>query len=68
MPKCGVCGDNYGDLITKHAYTCEDDSKAGAMPYNYCDSCGVGLEYKNWHYRGKGQAFLCHKCVEEESK
>ena len=33
MPKCGVCGDNYGDLITKHAYVCEDDSKAGAMPY-----------------------------------
>jgi hypothetical protein len=34
MPKCGVCGDNYGDLITKHAYVCEDDSKAPAQRYS----------------------------------
>ena len=33
MPRCGVCGELYGELITKHAYTCEDDSKAGATPY-----------------------------------
>ena len=34
MPKCGVCGDNYGDLITKHAYVCEDDQKAPAQRYS----------------------------------
>ena len=33
MPKCGVCGDHYGDLIVKHAELCEDDSKAEARPY-----------------------------------
>ena len=33
MPKCGVCGDRYGDLIVKHAELCEDDRKAPARPY-----------------------------------
>jgi hypothetical protein len=31
--KCGVCEQRYGDLLVKHAEVCEDDSKAGAMPY-----------------------------------
>ena len=33
MPKCGVCGDHYGELMVKHAELCEDDSKAEARPY-----------------------------------
>jgi hypothetical protein len=33
MPKCGVCGDHYGDLLVKHGEVCEDDRKAGAKPY-----------------------------------
>ena len=33
MPKCGVCGDHYGELLVKHAELCEDDSKAEARPY-----------------------------------
>ena len=28
MPKCGVCGDHYGELMVKHGELCEDDSKA----------------------------------------
>ncbi len=31
--KCGVCGQRYGDLLVKHGEVCEDDIKAGAMPY-----------------------------------
>ena len=33
MPKCGVCGDHYGELMVKHAELCEDDSKAPAQTY-----------------------------------
>ncbi len=33
MPKCGVCGDHYGELMVKHAEVCEDDIKAEARPY-----------------------------------
>lgn len=33
MPKCGVCGERYGDSLVKHAYRCEDDIKAEARPY-----------------------------------
>jgi hypothetical protein len=33
MPKCGVCGDYYGELMVKHAELCDDDSKAEARPY-----------------------------------
>ena len=33
MPRCGVCGDHYGELMVKHAELCEDDSKAEARPY-----------------------------------
>ena len=33
MPKCGVCGDHYGELMVKHAELCDDDSKAEARPY-----------------------------------
>jgi hypothetical protein len=32
-PRCGVCGDHYGELMVKHAELCEDDIKAGAKPY-----------------------------------
>jgi hypothetical protein len=32
-PRCGVCGDHYGDLLVKHGEVCEDDRKAGAKPY-----------------------------------
>ena len=34
MPKCGVCGESYGDLLVKHAYRCEDDRKAPAQRYS----------------------------------
>ena len=33
MPKCGVCGDHYGELLVKHAELCEDDSKAPSVRY-----------------------------------
>ena len=33
MPKCGVCGDHYGELMVKHAELCEDDSKALSVRY-----------------------------------
>ena len=33
MPKCGVCGDHYGDLMVKHAEICEDDRKASGVRY-----------------------------------
>jgi hypothetical protein len=33
MPKCGVCGDHYGELMVKHGELCDEDSKAGAKPY-----------------------------------
>ena len=33
MPRCGVCGDHYGELMVKHAELCEDDRKAEARPY-----------------------------------
>jgi len=33
MPKCGVCGDHYGELMVKHGEVCDDDSKAEARPY-----------------------------------
>ena len=33
MPRCGVCGGRYGELMVKHAELCEDDSKAEARPY-----------------------------------
>ena len=32
--KCGVCGDNYGDLLLKHGERCEDDRKAQALPHS----------------------------------
>ena len=31
--KCGVCGQRYGDLLVKHGQVCEDDIKAGRVPY-----------------------------------
>ena len=31
--KCGVCGQHYGDLLVKHGQVCEDDIKAGRVPY-----------------------------------
>ena len=31
--KCGVCEGHYGELLVKHGEVCEDDSKAGRMPY-----------------------------------
>jgi hypothetical protein len=34
MPKCGVCGDHYGDLLVKHGEVCEDDRKAPAQRYS----------------------------------
>lgn len=33
MPKCGVCGDHYGEFMVKHAELCEDDSKAPSVRY-----------------------------------
>lgn len=33
MPRCGVCGQRYGDLMVKHGEVCEDDSKAPAIRY-----------------------------------
>ena len=33
MPKCGVCGDHYGELMVKHAELCDDDSKAPSVRY-----------------------------------
>ena len=33
MPRCGVCGDHYGELLLKHGETCEDDVKGPARPY-----------------------------------
>ena len=33
MPRCGVCGGRYGELMVKHGELCEDDSKAEARPY-----------------------------------
>ena len=32
-PRCGVCGDHYGDLLVKHGEVCEDDSKAPSVRY-----------------------------------
>lgn len=32
-PRCGVCGDHYGDFIVKHADICEDDRKAPSVRY-----------------------------------
>lgn len=34
MPKCGVCEGHYGELLVKHGEVCEDDSKAGRVPYS----------------------------------
>ncbi len=31
--KCGVCGQHYGELLVKHGQVCEDDIKAGRVPY-----------------------------------
>ena len=33
--RCGICGEHYGDLLLKHGERCEDDRKAGAMPYAF---------------------------------
>jgi hypothetical protein len=33
MPRCGVCGSHYGELLLKHGETCEDDVKGPARPY-----------------------------------
>ena len=33
MPKCGVCGQRYGDLLVKHGQVCEDDIKADRVGY-----------------------------------
>jgi len=33
MPKCGVCGDHYGELLVKHGELCEDDRKASGVRY-----------------------------------
>lgn len=33
MPRCGVCGDHYGELLVKHGETCDDDVKGPARPY-----------------------------------
>ena len=32
-PRCGVCGDHYGELLVSHAELCEDDSKAPSVRY-----------------------------------
>ena len=34
MAKCGVCNQHYGEMLVKHGEVCDDDSKAGAMPYS----------------------------------
>lgn len=34
MPKCGVCGDHYGELLVKHGELCEDDRKAPQRTVN----------------------------------
>lgn len=31
--KCGVCEGHYGELLVKHGEVCEDDNKAGRIPY-----------------------------------
>lgn len=33
MPKCGVCGDHYGELLVKHGEICEDDRKAPSRKF-----------------------------------
>lgn len=33
MSRCGVCGEHYGELLIKHGQRCEDDTKAGRVPY-----------------------------------
>jgi hypothetical protein len=60
MPRCGVCGQRYGDLIIKHAYQCEDDSQA--LRHNpMCGDCLVPLnecyhkESVRHHRRNAGQ-------------
>jgi len=31
MPRCGACGQRYGDLLVKHGEVCEDDTKAPSI-------------------------------------
>ena len=31
--KCGVCGGGIANTLVPHGAICEDDSKAGRMPY-----------------------------------
>lgn len=68
MPKCGVCGDHYGELMVKHAELCEDDIKA--KPINHlrqenemskCQDCGI--EIPTEQLSGLG---TCPKCVRIE--
>ena len=33
MPKCGVCGGGIANTLVSHGVICEDDRKAGRMPY-----------------------------------
>ena len=33
MPKCGVCGGGIANTLVPHGAICEDDIKAGRVPY-----------------------------------
>jgi hypothetical protein len=68
-PRCGVCGWSFSErTLTKHAETACGQEDIKAKPFNYCDGCSEGLQFKQWHYIAKGHIFLCHECNESRRK